>query len=398
MNQSFEKVGNIILTLLVTGLFMAAPFPRDISHAAQTQSITDLQKKKQSLERQIKNDEAAKKQKQEEQTKLNQQIRTLNGQISGLEDKIQETETAITATQDAIQEKEQAIADKEAELEVEQDHQAETIRVIYESGHTTLLEIVVGSNSLSEALVYQDYLDALEGKIERSIEEINRIQAELANQKIDLETKSANLATLLRQQEAYQQGLVAQKDEKKRLFANAKVSEERIASQIAEAQKVYTDVNNELTKLMEAARRRAAQRASGQIPKGVSNVGFQYPVGFLYLSCPFGCRTPFQSYHTGIDLVNYMGTPVYAAGDGVVSSLGQVSYGYGTYAIIAHNERWSSLYAHFLGFADGLQVGQTIKRGDLVGYVGMTGWTTGPHLHFEIREYGIPVNPLDYLP
>ena len=394
MAQFGKMAGRLLLVVLLPGLF-AIPIPTPAQGAT---SIPDLQKQKTVLEKKIKDDEAAKKKKQEEQARLTVQLAEIDTQIHGVEGKLAETQASIRATVAEITATEAAIRTKETELVRERDNQAETLRMIYEQGSPTTLELLVSADSLSEVLAYHDYLDAIEGKIEQSIKEIDELKANLEAKKVDLEGQRAELHRLEGQQQAYRAALGGQRSERGRLLVNAKSSEEKLAAQIADSQKVYSDVNNELTKLMEEAKKRAAQRARGEIPKGVSNIGFQWPTSFNYLTTEFGGRTPFQSFHTGLDLANYAGTTVVASADGVVNYLGQLSYGYGNFVVISHNARFATLYAHCQSFFEGLAVGQAVKRGDPVCYMGTTGWSTGPHLHFEIREYGVPVDPRDYLP
>ncbi len=103
----------------------------------------------------------------------------------------------------------------------------------------------------------------------------------------------------------------------------------------------------------------------------------------------------FHYGHTGIDIDARVGQPIYAASDGVVSEVKYERYGYGFHVVINHGGGMSTLYAHQSKII--AHVGQTVSRGDIIGYVGMTGRTTGPHLHFEVRINNTPVNPLSYL-
>lgn len=97
--------------------------------------------------------------------------------------------------------------------------------------------------------------------------------------------------------------------------------------------------------------------------------------------------------HEGVDLVAAVGTPVYAAGDGIV--MGAEPKGrYGNWIEIEHAGRLATVYGHLSAFAPGIRAGSDVKRGDLIGYTGNTGRTTGPHLHFEIRVNGRPTNPI----
>ena len=106
------------------------------------------------------------------------------------------------------------------------------------------------------------------------------------------------------------------------------------------------------------------------------------------------------NFHTGLDIAGTgYGSNVYASNNGVIVEIGYV-YSYGYHIMINHNNGYYTLYAHMSGFAPGLDVGTTVSRGQTIGYVGQSGWATGPHLHFEIRNcasYGCTLDPLPYL-
>ena len=104
---------------------------------------------------------------------------------------------------------------------------------------------------------------------------------------------------------------------------------------------------------------------------------------------------PYQPLHTGIDIAGQVGEPVTPFLQGTVSYIGNLNWGYGNYVIIDHGNNLTSLYAH-LSEID-VRVGQDVKPGDILGKEGQTGWATGPHVHFEIRVFGIPVNPRTFV-
>lgn len=99
--------------------------------------------------------------------------------------------------------------------------------------------------------------------------------------------------------------------------------------------------------------------------------------------------------HEGVDLVAPLGTPVYAAADGVVVGAAP-NGGYGNWIQIQHRDKLATVYGHLTGFAPGVELGQSVERGDLIGFVGSTGRSTGAHLHFEIRVDGKPVDPMNF--
>ncbi|NUQ39706.1 MAG: M23 family metallopeptidase [Caldilineales bacterium] len=104
----------------------------------------------------------------------------------------------------------------------------------------------------------------------------------------------------------------------------------------------------------------------------------------------------FEGLHRGVDIATSYGAPVYAAGEGVVARAGWLFTGYGYSVLIRHGQGWETLYSHLKG--PSVQVGQRVSRGQVIGAVGSTGRSTGPHVHFEVRRNGVVVDPLPFLP
>ena len=124
------------------------------------------------------------------------------------------------------------------------------------------------------------------------------------------------------------------------------------------------------------------------------NSRFRFPLRAYRLTSAFGMRqnpvTGNTTMHQGIDMAAPEGTPVYAAADGIVAEIGENPV-YGNYVIISHSERWTSLYGHLLSVDTALQT--DVKSSSLIGRVGSTGQSTGPHLHFELRQDGRALDP-----
>jgi murein DD-endopeptidase MepM/ murein hydrolase activator NlpD len=129
----------------------------------------------------------------------------------------------------------------------------------------------------------------------------------------------------------------------------------------------------------------------GPVPENVQGTGlFDWPVGTGYIS---------QGYwgaHRAIDIAAPTGTAIRASDGGYVSFAGWTDVGYGYLVVVDHANGYVTYYAHLSNFY--VTSGQAVNRGDVIGAVGSTGWSTGPHIHFEIRSEGIPYNPLTYLP
>jgi len=122
------------------------------------------------------------------------------------------------------------------------------------------------------------------------------------------------------------------------------------------------------------------------------------PVAFTRISSRFTMarKHPILGYtraHKGVDYAAPKGTPIHAAGDGTIVYRGW-ERGYGNFVLIKHNDTYSTAYGHMSRFAGGERVGTHVRQGEVIGYVGMTGLATGPHLHYEVRIHGKQVNPL----
>lgn len=125
------------------------------------------------------------------------------------------------------------------------------------------------------------------------------------------------------------------------------------------------------------------------------------PIKNARISSGFGMRihpiSKRRTLHKGVDYAARTGTPILAAGNGVVQVV-RYGAGYGKYLAIKHNHRYSTLYAHMSKFKPGIKRGIAVKQGQVIGYVGSTGNSTGAHLHYEIRQYGKPINPIKVKP
>jgi len=174
--------------------------------------------------------------------------------------------------------------------------------------------------------------------------------------------------------------------------ANALLKEVR--SRRAEFQAKY----NQLKAQSDSIARQLKSRQSGQGPAPSGHGVLSVPIPGAPITDYFGPRVhPIfgdTRMHTGIDFGASEGTPIHAAADGVIVSAGVLG-GYGNATIIDHGNSLATLYAHQSRMI--VSAGQSVKRGQVIGYVGHTGYATGPHLHFEVRVDGTPVDPMPYL-
>jgi len=190
---------------------------------------------------------------------------------------------------------------------------------------------------------------------------------------------------LLRIQEAERK---AREEEARRLAEERRRQEEARQRRLAEQRRL----EQSRARLQQVQSQPRLRRANAV----VAAAGYRWPMSNFTVTNYFGRRGAFQRFHTGIDLAAPVGTPVYAARAGQVSIAGWSRFGYGLHVIIDHGESHETLYAHMSRIV--VRPGQWVDRGELIGYVGSTGWSTGPHLHFELRVGGVVRNPMAYLP
>lgn len=178
-------------------------------------------------------------------------------------------------------------------------------------------------------------------------------------------------------------------------------AERRLAEERRQREEARRKQQEERRRLEQQARTRQQQQVQSQ-PRlrranaVVAAAGYRWPMSSFTITTYFGRRGVFQRFHTGIDLAAPTGTPIYAARAGQVDTAGWSRFGYGLHVILDHGAAQETLYGHMSRIT--VRPGQWVARGDLLGYVGSTGWSTGPHLHFEVRVGGAARNPMAYLP
>jgi len=177
--------------------------------------------------------------------------------------------------------------------------------------------------------------------------------------------------------------------------------ERRLAEERRQREEARRKQRLEQQRLAQQARARQQQQAQSQARLRRANAvvaaaGYRWPMSKFVITTYFGGRGVFQRFHTGIDLAAPTGTPIYAARSGQVGTAGWSRFGFGLHVILDHGNTHETLYAHMSRIA--VRPGQWVDRGELLGYVGSTGWSTGPHLHFEVRVSGRPRNPMAFLP
>lgn len=322
-------------------------------------------------------------------------VTAMNAKIQAAEQLIEELSSQIDETNAKIEEHEALIAETTEKIR-------ERMRQNHEDGNVNYLNVLIGADGVGDFLSRLERVNTMLEYDSNTIKDYEEKKAELEEAKTALEdSKVLQEKTLktLNDDKAESERFA----EKAASYLSSLENDKAAASaEYEKAKKEEDALNNRLT--AELARIAKEQERQNQA-SGSSNSGqaTDIPAGKYmwplpsggYISCYFGGKDPGGRPHYAVDCAIAYGTPIYAAGDGTVI-IAESHYSYGNYIVIDHGSGQATLYAHCSSLAVG--AGQTVSKGQVIGYVGSTGYSTGNHLHLEFRINGSKVNPLSYIP
>lgn len=391
-------IAGLLAGLMLFGL-VADLFFR-VSASAASQSDVDALKEK--LE-----DQAAEKEKlQDELDSIDTEKATVKEQIEALDAQINSTEEQIGLQNDLIDSLEEMIAQKEEELaeaqkkEEEQYEKFKTrVRVMYEQGETSYLEVLLSADDLSDFLSKYEIVSQIAEYDKNLFEELKALKEEIAQTKSELEEDRQQAENVRKELEVSKSELDTQLANRSQAMKDLESAAEEVKASFAEIEAEEDAINAQIDKIVkemeaEAERKRQEQAAQGggSTSTGTTQVGgYTYPLpsGYRYVTSKFGYRnhpvTGVYKLHTGVDISAPNGTAIYAAQSGTVIIAGYSS-AWGNYVVINHGGGITTLYAHMSKILT--TKGATVSAGTQIGRVGSTGYSTGNHLHFEIRQNG----------
>ena len=333
---------------------------------------------------------------------IDSEVVSYSKDLAGIEEQIADVE-------DRLEQLEKDLEDANENYSIVNSTYANRLRSIYENGIPSIFELIITSNGFTDLMVklniysmilehdktlmntYQDrqnYINYIKGDIELDKKQLEALRQGLEDVKADLEEKRVEKVDKMSELEKKQGEL------------------QNAAELLTQKRKqAIADIDNEMAKVID--------EVAEQIKNGTSatftGTDFAYPTpGFTIITTRFGevynLVDPAGSAHTGADIAGagINCTPIYAIQSGTVTTSGYSNYGYGNYIIINHgectndNSSYISLYGHCSSLA--VEEGQVVEKGQLIGYVGTTGNSTGPHLHLEVRVNGTRVDPLQFFP
>ena len=322
------------------------------------------------------------------------------------------------------------IAEKQVELDelrVEQTDMMNRYRVrmraMQEQGTVSTWEVLLQAKSFADMLNCRVMVEEIARADQRMMDDVRAMVAEvleakneLAQEKVKIELKKAELADSEAQ-------LAVKRAESDRLLAELNANKQQLIEECEKYEQQEADLSDQIAKLeaertellyqiwldeqkkKEEEANKNNQSSGGNNNSGstsappASGEGFYFPMQYCtMLTSAYGYRvhpiTGNYSFHNGVDLAAAQGTPIYATKSGTVTTA-TYNYAYGYYVVINHLDGFSSLYGHMTHYT--VSEGEYVQRGEIIGYVGSTGYSTGPHLHFTVYYNGSTVNPMSYI-
>ncbi|MFA5021974.1 MAG: peptidoglycan DD-metalloendopeptidase family protein [Patescibacteria group bacterium] len=412
-NKKITKPKILVFCLLIS-FFLAIFFVGHTFKVNAQDDLNDLNQKIQDkkknidiLQKEIDAYNAQIKEKQSQSKSLKNQIAIIANEIARINLDIQATQDRIEQTNLEIQSLNIQIQDTEKKITNNKDKIAEYLRLIYHNDQISYLEVMLTNDSFSDFFDQIKYTEEIHSNLKATLTKLQNSKKDLETQKSQWQQK-ADLENKLKDQLQEQKSSLDEKSSAQQvLLIQNRLTEKQYKSYLYQLQVEQQQVNADIVSMEKTVRQKLAERESQDKFKNLGNASLVWPVSSgrgisAYFHDPdYPFRYIFE--HPAVDIRCSQGTPIKAAEAGYVAKIqfkGDTSYGY---IMLIHNNGLSTVYGHVSKV--NIKEDEYVNKGEIIGSSGATPgtagagkMTTGPHLHFEVRLNGIPVNPLDYLP
>lgn len=376
-----RKVLCIVLAFVISSFSI-------FSYVYAEEENSDLQKQREELQNQLNEANEELEDVQDELSQNLQQVQKLDEKIEQSNKELAELEIKISQLQTSMDEVQAKLDIAEKNYDKQKKLLDNRLIAVQESSDTEYLDVILSSKSISDFLSNYFLITELARYDTELLEDMQEKKEEIGKNKKQLETKQKELAEIKTNQSKTARILENTRTVRENYIAKLSDQEKEIQSKIDEYNTQFAAINSEILSI--ALEGIDTKYIGGELA---------WPVpGYTRISSKYGMRTHpitgVYKLHTGTDISAPMGANFIAANDGIVTKAGY-NGAYGNMVIIDHGGGVSTLYAH--GSQILVEVGQIVKRGEAVLKVGSTGYSTGPHAHFEVRLNGIVTDPMPYI-
>lgn len=400
-----------LLTLIFAGLLGSVPFVFGESSSYDAE-IDELNQKIQNQKKQIDNLKAKQQEYQAQiEAKKSDRI-TLSNQLSLLENHliksqmdIEGANLEIDKTNLEIQKIEIDSANLDAKIEEQKIHITSLLRLVYKQDQVSTLEMLLLNDSLAEFLNQAKYLEDTNKEIGESVEDLRLDKERLEKNKLVLSEKDTELLALKSKLEEKKDNLLYEQENKAFILEETRSSEKEYQSLLLQAKREQDQAMADIANAERLIRKKMSDKDQKKLNNGNNTIAWPVPKNVIVAQF-HDTDYPYRNIigeHSAVDIRAKQGTTIVAAADGYVAKVkfdGTKSY---SYIMIIHGNGLATVYGHisasYVLTDQYVTQGQAIGRsGGMPGGTGSGPFTTGPHLHFEVRKDGLPVNPENYLP
>ena len=400
------NVGRSLLTLMLTAVMFLSVLPFSAGAASSSdikKEISALKDEKKIMQEKINELRSQYDANANEIQDMVNQKNAIDQEIALLHSQVVNINAQISAYSLLIADLQVELETAQVELDALNMKHKERIQAMEEGGTVSYWQVIFQANSFTDMLDRINMMEEIAASDQRRLqemasvaEEVNSAQDAMTAERDALEQSKLDLVDTQEQldgkraaADAILQDLAAKGEEFQQMLDESEDAQADLMAEIAKKEKELSKAQYE--------EKLAAQAAAGNAPP--SNATWACPVPYYTLTSAFGMRKhPVLGYtrmHNGIDMACASGTPIYATRSGTVTVASYQAGGAGNYVSINHGDGFSSIYMHMTHYI--VYVGQQVSKGQVIGYVGSTGISTGPHLHFGISYAGTYVNPLAYI-
>ena len=327
----------------------------------------------------------------------------IDEEIALLTGKIETTNAQISAYSQLIADTQDTLDAAEEELRTLSEQHRERIRAMEEGGSITYWQVIFEANSFTDLLDRLNMMQEISQADQRRLQEMRIASDIVTATRMSLESEKTELEGTWEELTAAEAELEEKRTESDDMLRELEKKSEEYQRMMDESEALQDDLMQEIAAkekdLKQAKYDEYLAKLALQGENPPSNASWTTPVSGYTITSPFGMRThPIlgtQRMHNGIDMACNQGTPIYATRAGTVTVASYQAGGAGYYVSINHLDGFASIYMHMTNYV--VSAGQSVSQGQLIGYVGSTGLSTGPHLHFGISYAGTYVNPLAYI-
>ncbi len=333
-----------------------------------------------------------------EASTLKSQLAFIENQIAKINLEVELKEVQAKEISLNIEQTNLQIKKTENEIEREKNKLAEMLRIINRYEEKNEISVLLAHESFSDFFDQVKYSNDLQKSLQKTLNRFKESKEKLQEEERNLNSKREELSEVLTKLEQNKNSLADQKNNKSYLIRETQKSEKKFQDLINEIKKEQASANSQIINLEKKLREELSKKKDERY-LNLSDAVLIWPVDSRRITAYFHDSTyPFRHLfeHSGIDFGVREGTPVKAAESGYVARVEIGTKWYGNYVMIIHSNNLSTLYAHLSTV--NVKPDQYVTRGQTIALSGNTGFSTGPHLHFEVRKNGVPVNPLNYLP